>query len=246
MLLGHVLKQSRKRWPEKVALWFGGKPWTYTELDDITDRIAGALAAKGIQAGDRVAVFVPNCPELLFTYLACFKLGAAAVPLNYRYRQLEAEYALDHSGSVALIVHASLVAEVEQLPLAEMGVRHRFLVGAKPGTYPSFRPFDELVAGELRPVPPTSFAETQLAAILYTSGTTARPKGVMYSHGSLYRNCEIQTESFEYAPADVLLVSTARPACIASVCRESGSLTIKDRFSSGLGGGRAWFLGAKS
>ncbi|MCE9554177.1 MAG: acyl--CoA ligase [Planctomycetes bacterium] len=214
MLISQVLKQSRQRWPEKVALWFGGRPWTFTELDDTSDRIAGALAAKGIKAGDRVAIFLPNCSELVLTYFACFKLGAIAVPLNYRYRQPEAEYAIEHSGSVALIVHQSLVAEVGALPLEKLGVRLRYLVAGKPGESPSFRPFDELIAAEMRPVPAVDFAEPQLAAILYTSGTTARPKGVMYSHGSLYRNCEIQTESFEYGPEDVILISTA--ACHAA------------------------------
>ncbi|MCE9547714.1 MAG: acyl--CoA ligase [Planctomycetia bacterium] len=214
MLIGQVLQQSRRRWPERIAVWFGGRPWTYAELDDVTDRIAGALAAKGIAAGDRVAVFLPNCPELVFAYFACFKLGVIAVPLNYRYRQLEAEYALQHSGAVALIVDQSLLAEVEKLPLAEMGVLHRFLVGGPSGGSPSFRPFDELLAGEPQPVPTATFDATQLAAILYTSGTTAKPKGVMYSHASLYRNCEIQTESFEFTPVDVLLISTA--ACHAA------------------------------
>lgn len=214
MLLGQMLKQSRGRWPDKVTLWFDGQSWTFTELDHTTDRIAGALADRGIKAGDRVAVFLPNCPELLQTYLACFKLGAVAVPLNYRYKQAEAEYAIEHSGSIALVVGQSLVAEVQSLPLANMGVSLRFLVGSQPGSFPAFESFDELLAGETKPVPPANFDGSQLAAILYTSGTTAKPKGVMYSHESLYRNCEIQSESFDYSPEDVLLVSTA--ACHAA------------------------------
>jgi acyl-CoA synthetase (AMP-forming)/AMP-acid ligase II len=110
---------------------------------------------------------------------------------------------------VALIVDASLVAEVQALPLAEMRVKHCYLVGGNSEATPPFRPFDELLAGETRAVPPRDFDESQLAAILYTSGTTAKPKGVMYSHRSLSCNCEIQTESFQYTTADVLLLSTA-------------------------------------
>src|SRR5262245_10541367 len=129
MLLGPILHETRRRGPEKVALWFGDRGWTYAEMDGTTDRIAAALAAAGVQAGDRVALFMPNCPELLFSYFTCFKLGAITVPLNYRYRQEEAHYALTHSGSTALIVHEALAGEVERLPLDELGVRRRYLVG---------------------------------------------------------------------------------------------------------------------
>src|SRR5262245_59269557 len=112
MLLGHMLTQTRQRMPDRIALWFGERSWTYAELDDGTQRIAAALSAAGVRAGDRVAVFLPNCPELVLTYFACFKIGAVAVPLNYRYRQPEARYALEHSGATSLIVHQSLSGEV--------------------------------------------------------------------------------------------------------------------------------------
>src|SRR5947209_8362373 len=117
MLLGEMLTDARRHWPNKIALWFQDKGWTYTELDETTDRIAAALLAAGVHAGDRVALFLPNCPELVLAYFACFKVGALAVPLNYRYRQAEAEYAIKHSGARTLIVHESLLREVIDLPL---------------------------------------------------------------------------------------------------------------------------------
>jgi acyl-CoA synthetase (AMP-forming)/AMP-acid ligase II len=206
-----MLTEARRRAPDKVALWFGERSWTYAGLDDATDRVAANLSAAGVRAGDRVAVFLPNCPELVLGYFACFKLGAAAVPLNYRYRQAEARYALEHSGSTGLIVHESLAGEVTGLPLAAMGVGRRYLAGGE--APPGFLPFDSLLAaGGDAPAP--AFDEDQAAAVLYTSGSTARPKGVTYSHATLWQACLIQCETFRFTPADVQLVSTA--ACHAA------------------------------
>ena len=211
MLIGQMLTQSSRRSPDKIALWFGDKSWTFADLEDATNRIAAALSSAGVHAGDRVAVFLPNCPELVLSYFACFKLGAIVVPLNYRYREPEARYALEHSGATSLIVHATLAKEVTGLPLASMGILRRYLVGG--AATPLFQPFDSLLAASGEP-PSPSFDEQQVAAILYTSGSTAKPKGVTYSHASLWHNCLIQAETFQFAPDDIHLVSTA--ACHAA------------------------------
>jgi acyl-CoA synthetase (AMP-forming)/AMP-acid ligase II len=211
MLIGRILTETRRRTPDKIALWFGERGWTYAELDDATNRIAAALSAAGVRSGDRVAVFLPNCPELVLGYFACFKIGAIVVPLNYRYRQAEARYALEHSASASLIVHQSLAGEVTGLPLANMGIRRCYLAGGE--AKPPFHAFDSLMAAE-GPAPTPTFDEYQAAAILYTSGSTARPKGVTYSHSTLWHNCLMQSETFQFTPADVHMVSTA--ACHAA------------------------------
>jgi acyl-CoA synthetase (AMP-forming)/AMP-acid ligase II len=82
MLLGRMLKETRQRTPDRTTLRFGTRSWTYAEFDDGTDRLAASLAAAGVRAGERVAFFLANCPELLLGYLVCFKLGAVTVPLN--------------------------------------------------------------------------------------------------------------------------------------------------------------------
>jgi acyl-CoA synthetase (AMP-forming)/AMP-acid ligase II len=207
MLLGQILHRVRDRWPNKLALCFGDKKWTYAELDDQTECMANTLLAAGMRAGDRLAVFLPNCPELVLSYLACFKIGVVAVPLNYRYREDEARYALEHSGATGLIVHQTLAGEVEGLPLAKLGVTRRYLAAGN--ARGGFAPFEDLLTASAERVPEPAIDEHQPAAILYTSGTTARPKGVMYTHGSLESNCIIQSATFAFTPDDVLLVSTA-------------------------------------
>lgn len=213
MLIGQMLGAAHQRTPDKVALWFGSRKWTYAELDEASDRIAASLARSGVKPGDRVALFMPNCPELVLTYFACFKLGAISVPLNYRYRQAEAHYALEHSGATTLLAHQALVAEVEPLPLAAMGVQRRYLVGGA-AIRPGFILFADLLAGPSTGIPVPAFDERQPAAVLYTSGTTAKPKGVVYSHGTLWHQCLMQTETFAMIPEDIHLVSTA--ACHAA------------------------------
>jgi acyl-CoA synthetase (AMP-forming)/AMP-acid ligase II len=212
MLIGQILRDTRQRAPDKVALWFGRRSWTYGELDDATDRVAAALAAAGVRPGDRVALFLPNCPELVLGYFACFKLGAVAVPLNYRYRQEEARYALEHSGATTLIVHHALADEVTGLPLAPMGVSRCYLAAGE--AEPPFLPFAALLAGPCDPPPAAEGDARQPAAILYTSGSTARPKGVVYSHAGLRHDCDIQAATFQFTDADVQLISTA--ACHAA------------------------------
>jgi long-chain acyl-CoA synthetase len=211
MLLVRTLNVTRQRMPDKIALWFDNRSWTYAELDEASDWLTAALASQGVEVGARVAVFMPNCPELVLCYFACFKLGAVAVPLNYRYLQAEAQYALEHSSASTLIVHHTLVAQVVGLPLADMGVALRFQAGGAPAA--SFQDFDTLLAPPGN-VPARDMNEDQPVAILYTSGSTARPKGVTYTHRTLSHDCEIQTESFEFTDADVHLVSTA--ACHAA------------------------------
>jgi acyl-CoA synthetase (AMP-forming)/AMP-acid ligase II len=212
MLIGNSLRESRRHAPDKVALWFGDRSWTYAALDDDTDRLAARLTAAGVRAGDRVALFLPNSPELVLAYYACFKLGAVSVPLNYRYRQPEVCYALERSGATTLIAHSDLAVELKSLPFGPLGVAHLYLTGG-PAAGP-FAPFAGLLAGPAGSPPEGDFGPGQPAAILFTSGTTARPKGVMYTHETLCHNCAIQAETFAFTADDVHLVSTA--ACHAA------------------------------
>ncbi len=84
MTLARFLRDGHAHHPEKTALIFAEHTWTYAEVDTLTDRIATNLLAKGLEPGDRVALHLSNCPELVFSYYGCFKAGAIAVPINAR------------------------------------------------------------------------------------------------------------------------------------------------------------------
>jgi acyl-CoA synthetase (AMP-forming)/AMP-acid ligase II len=225
MIFGEVLRTTRQRNPSKMALVFAERQWTYAELDDLTDGIAAGLYAAGVRRDDRVALFMPNCPELVFSYLACFKLGAIAVPLNHRYRQPEAEYVLRHSGSTTLVVHVDKLADAIALPFDSLGIVRRYLVSGRPAvggssaTAPSempFRPFESLADGNPVSLVAATFDERQLATIMYTSGTTAKPKGVVHSHETLWHCVQIQTASMGFTAEDVQLITTSACHCAAT------------------------------
>lgn len=213
MRLGETLRRARRQCPAKAALHFEGGSWSYGELDDRSDRVAAALHAAGVRAGQRVAMFLPNCPELVLGYFACFKLGAVSVPLNYRYRREEAHHAIRHSGATTLVAHAALAAEVDPTPGAGLGLERCYLVGRGRPPAP-FRAFDDLLTTPAVPLPAPAFDEGQPAAILYTSGTTARPKGVVYTHATLGANNAMQVGAYALTPDDVHLISC--PACHAA------------------------------
>ena len=156
-----------------------GDGWrlTFRELSALAENAAGHLARCGISPGDRVALLLGNCPEFSIFLLACFRLGAIAVPLGTRQREPELRYLLNDCGASALVLEAGFSGN---LPPADTtpGLTLRVAVGAEvPGCEP--------VADFLRPAPPPPMPtvnEEDTAVILYTSGTTGRPKGAMLTH----------------------------------------------------------------
>jgi long-chain acyl-CoA synthetase len=210
MALGKAVRQGRERHPEKRALIFEQQSWTYAQVDDITDRIGASLLQLGIQPGDRVALHFTNCPDLVFGYYACFKIGAVAVPLNTRLKGPELEYVLHHSGARLFIGQHGLFSEVQsvrsRLPSVE-----RYYVAGDSSAYPGARPLDELLASRDAGVAFLAVPDDALAVILYTSGTTAHPKGVMHSHYSLERTIASIVEA-ELTGANET-VGIAAPVC---------------------------------
>lgn len=184
MTLQSIVRQARTRHPDRVALIAGDRRWTYREFDEITDRIGAALLLRGIRPGDRVALHFSNGPEIVFGYYACFKIGAVAVPLNIRLKGPELEYILNHCGVRLFLGHADLFAEVQAVRTRLRSVEGYFLAGDR-SVFPETAPFDDLAEQPTAGIDVQRMPEAAIAAILYTSGTTARPKGVTHSHGTL-------------------------------------------------------------
>ncbi len=229
MTLHAVLHENAKAFPDRTWLRYESAQWSYADGDMITSRIAAWLMGLGIRAGDRVALLFTNCPELVFCYFACFKIGAVAVPLNTRFRTTELIYAINHSGAVLLVGQHDLCAPLlearAQLPhLAEIAI-------ADTGTFATL-PCEVVV--ELPMV-----GESQLAVLMYTSGTTAKPKGVMHSHGTLKR----QSENFLAVLGTIVYAQTlvSLPLChmaafsifLLSATEAGGTVTILPRFEPG-------------
>ncbi|MYW67564.1 o-succinylbenzoate--CoA ligase [Streptomyces sp. SID8379] len=177
--LGSWPARRARKTPHRTALIHDGTPSTYAQLHDRTTRLAHALRARGIRRGDRVAYLGPNHPGFLEVLFAAGALGAVFVPLNIRLAGPEIAYQLDDSGAKAL-VH---------------GPAHRALVAGLPGrtdvrTYVEVGPdYEELIAsaGTAGPVD-EAVSGDDTCIIMYTSGTTGRPKGAMLTHANLTWN----------------------------------------------------------
>jgi long-chain acyl-CoA synthetase len=183
MSLTAALNHSQTRNPQKAAIVFGDQSWTYAEFGELTDHIASNLLAAGLEPGDRIAFHLLNGPELALGYFGCLKAGCIAVPINTRLKGPEIDYILRHSGSACYVGQPDLYAEVAGSCPAFASLELCCLTDGSSGTRTGA--FENL----LRPKPGAAslpeIAPEQLAIIAYTSGTTARPKGVAHSHNSL-------------------------------------------------------------
>jgi malonyl-CoA/methylmalonyl-CoA synthetase len=200
----NLFSELSSNWPEenKVAIeTTKGRQYRYKDIRSITARFANALVSRGVRPGDRVAVQVEKSPEALFLYLACLRAGAAYLPLNPAYTEAEVVYFLrDAEPSVFVCLGSAsgeCACEAVRGPAAvptgfSLGVDTEGTLTALAADQPD----------EFEDVP---CAEDDLAAILYTSGTTGRSKGAMLTHGNLASNARALVEAWRFTPADVLL-----------------------------------------
>jgi malonyl-CoA/methylmalonyl-CoA synthetase len=180
-----------------MALPSGGG-LSYGDLDAESARMANLLIALGVQPGDRVLVQAEKSPQAVFLYLACLRAGAVFLPLNTAYRADELDYFLEDAEPRVVVgdPNASALA-----PLCKArGIPHLLTLGADGSGSLTGHSAD-------RPATFTTVARASddLAAILYSSGTTGKPKGVMLSHGNLAANAEALHKTWRFGPRDVLL-----------------------------------------
>ncbi|MCS0603793.1 acyl-CoA synthetase [Streptomyces sp. LP11] len=166
-----ILRRSARRTPARVAVEYGTRAWTYAELDDAVSRAAALLRAEGLGPGDRVAAYGHNSDACLIAFLACARAGLVHVPVNQSLTGDDLAYLVGQSGSA--------------LVLADPGLAPRLPEGVR--VLP-LRDTEDSLLGRLPDTPPYDGPEPRaedLAQLLYTSGTTALPKGAMMTHRAL-------------------------------------------------------------
>ena len=197
LLVDDFLRRSVQLYPAKTAVVDNDLRFTYAELQARVNRLSHALLKLGVEPDDRVCILSPNSHFFLESFFATSQIGAVLVPLNYRLVAADHEYILNHAGvSVVLVDHEytdivdgirANLTTVEHFIVARDG--SDTLLGLTPD---GWQDWETLIAGEPTSAPPAvARDENDLVSINYTSGTTARPKGVMLTH----RNCTINAYS---------------------------------------------------
>jgi fatty-acyl-CoA synthase len=178
-------RRARRLYADREAVVDRGLRLTYEEFFDRCDRWSSVLAGMGVAPGDRVAYIAPNTHAQLESFYAVPQLGAVLVPINFRLAADDFVYIVNHSGAKVLCVHADQIDTVDGVRDRMPGVeRFVALEGARPG----WEDYEALLADASPDFPRAEIDENQLLTINYTSGTTARPKGVMITHRNAYMN----------------------------------------------------------
>jgi long-chain acyl-CoA synthetase len=203
--LDDLLRAGLESRPEEPAIVSAERALSWRELEEESDRLAGGYRAIGLAPGDRVASLMPNRVELAVHYLACFKAGLVATPLNYRYTFREIDHALEVSGARALLAHVERAEDVAASNLAgglELGtISYEARESAEGGWR---HELERLLAAEPLADPP-DVDPASPAAIFFTSGSTGPAKGVTHTHETLRWMMASASAAFDLSAEDVFL-----------------------------------------
>jgi fatty-acyl-CoA synthase len=210
--VAQILEERARDYPDRVFLVFGDRRLTYRQVDARSSAIAAALHELGIERGDRIALDLPNWPEFVISMFAAARLGAVIVPLNPRYTVPELQYMLRHS-EASVVVCAENFGGVDYLQLFENfltslpDLQYLVTVGEEDLWYDDriyqFEDLESSGAGRELPTVDIEPAE-ETFAILYTSGTMGKPKGVALTHENLLVTAAATADSLRLTPDDVV------------------------------------------
>ncbi|HEX6589850.1 MAG TPA: AMP-binding protein [Longimicrobiales bacterium] len=212
LTVAQALEAQAEANPDRTYLVYGERKLTYQQVEAQATAMAAALHELGIERGDRVALTLPNWPEFVISAFAAAKLGAIVVPLNPRYSVPELKYMLRHSEATA-VVCAERFAGIDFLELFESlltslpDLQYLVTVGEEDLWYDDrIYQFEDLVSsGEGRRVPtPVIDPASDTFAILYTSGTMGKPKGVELTHANLLRTAAGTADAIGLTPDDCI------------------------------------------
>jgi fatty-acyl-CoA synthase len=209
--VGEVLSVHAKLVPKRLAAKDSRRSVTYARLEERANRLANAFAGLGLAKGDRVAIYAHNCLEWIELYAACAKSGAVAVPVNFRLTGPEVRYVLEDSGAAALFAGVDLV-DVAAVSARGTGVRPEALVQiGGDRAVAGFRAYEDVVASGSAGAPSARVLPEDAWTVMYTSGTTGKPKGAVRSHRSYALFYLLNAIEFGFGREDVGLA--VMPLC---------------------------------
>jgi len=185
MIVGDLLRRGNKLYPERVALRYQGRDFSYAELDQRVNRLANSMLRLGLRKGDRIAVLAQNSNQYVEAYLGSARIGVVTIPLNARLKGGELTYIINNGEAKALLIgpeFLELIASIrEGLPL----VKHYVCLGQP---VPGFENYESLLADASSEAPVVRNTDSDVVCQIYTSGTTGLPKGAMLTHRNVLSN----------------------------------------------------------
>ncbi|HEU5001530.1 MAG TPA: long-chain fatty acid--CoA ligase [Actinomycetota bacterium] len=228
--LGLLLRESASAYPDNIALAIGDTDLTYRTVDTLARRFAGALRALAVEPGRPVALLIPNVPQFTICYFGCHYAGNPVVPLNVLLTPDEIAYHLEDSGAAALVAWEGFAPGAQAAHQRVDTCAHLILAKANPTDLTAPEGAYNLTAviqaadpvGEL---PPTEADDT--AVILYTSGTTGKPKGAELTHFNLFFNAlTFATKVVLLEPGTVALATLPLFHIFGQTCMQNGPLVV--------------------
>ncbi len=180
MNIRELLTKQAEKYPQKSAILFQGKAITFPEVRDSSFKLANYLLKIGVSSGDKVAIFLPNTPEAIFTFLGVFSAGSAVVPLDFMLTENEIINFINHSQAKVLIAHPKI--DLANIKSKCVSLKEIIVFGEEAGEVSSW---DAVLGESSSGQPSVEHKEDNLAALFYTSGSTGHPKGVSLEYRHL-------------------------------------------------------------
>ncbi len=233
--LAGTLRESAAKHPDLVAVNFLGQNTTYRELEISANKIANSLREMGVQKGDRVAIYCINSPFFVAGFYGILKLGATVVTVSLLLHHSEVEYILKDSGAKAVIFHEMFASNMSAIRGSLPDLKDLIVVGNT--DQPGVKSYAEIMqTGVADPLEVEIDSGEDVAAILYTSGTTGNPKGAMLTHRNLLSNSSSVAYSLGVGPDDILLTvlpmfhSFALTCCLITPISQGAQIIALPRF----------------
>lgn len=202
-LLHHILVESARRYPDREALRFEGNCLTYSELDGVTNQVARALISAGVRRGDRVGIYLHKSLASVISIFGILKAGGVYVPMDPNAPQKRLGYIANNCGIQTVLTTSEKLPLLQQMSADGSPVENVLLLDgdADPSRFfpngTKIIHWEEILRSAPDPLPLDRTIETDLAYILYTSGSTGDPKGVMISHRTIFTFINWSVESFQ-------------------------------------------------
>lgn len=190
MNLRELVENQAKKYKDKVFLYWKDMTISYSQLNELTNKVANFLYGLGIRKGDKVSVYLPNMPEYVYLYLGIPKIGAITGPVNALFKPREVKFVVGHSEAKVIVTIPKFMELINQIKGELPNLEHLIVIGEPVEGTLSYSELMEKASAD--PPPEVGIDEKEdPAAILYTSGTTGFPKGVLQTHFNIRRNAEM-------------------------------------------------------